>query len=119
MSCARICDDKKAEKIVILDVRKLTFITDYFVICSVQNERQSHAIAETIAVELKKKGVRPVGGRGLERDGTWVLQDFSDVVVHIFRDDQRAFYDLESLWADAKPVKWAPARRARRAAKAE
>ena len=106
VACAKICDDKKAENIVILDVRKLTFITDYFIICSTDNERQSHAIAEEISVSLKKEGIRPVGNQGPERDGVWVLQDFGDVVVHVFLRDQRDFYDLESLWADAPEVKW-------------
>lgn len=114
VACAKICDDKKAQEILVLDVRKLTFIADYFVICSSQNERQSHAIAEEIAVALKKKGVRSVNGMSPERDGVWVLQDFGDVVVHVFREDQRGFYDLESLWADAPQVKWARARAPRK-----
>ncbi|MBI2931579.1 MAG: ribosome silencing factor [Planctomycetes bacterium] len=107
LTCAKICDDKKAENVTVLDVRKLTFITDYFILCSTQNERQSHAIAEEISVKLKSKGLRPVGNsHAAQRDGVWVLQDFGDVVVHILREDQRAFYDLDSLWADAPRVTW-------------
>jgi ribosome-associated protein len=118
VACAKICDDKKAENIVVLDVHKITFITDYFIICSTENERQSHAIAEEMSVSLKKKGIRPVGDPSIERDGVWVLQDYGDVVVHIFRNDQREFYDLESLWADAREVKWKRAKEAARKGKA-
>lgn len=113
MACARICEDKKATEIVILDVRKLNFLTDYFVICSTQNERQSRAIAEEMHVRLKAEGRRRVGSEG-ERDGLWVLQDFGDVVIHIFRGDQREFYDLDALWADAPQMKWKAAAKAPR-----
>lgn len=110
MACAKICEDKKADRIVVLDVRKLTFIADYFVICSTASERQSHAVAEEMRVRMKRKGFLPVGPKAAQRDGIWVLQDYGDVVVHVFREDSREFYDLESLWADAPQVKWKRAR---------
>lgn len=100
-----MCEDKKASDVVILDLRKLTFITDYFVICSASNERQARALTEELRATMREKGVRE---RGLEgtRDARWVVQDFGDVVVHIFHEQERGFYDLEGLWADAPRVRW-------------
>lgn len=81
-------------------------------ICSTQNERQSRAIGEELTTTLKRQGVRRLGGEG-EDAGLWVLQDFGDVVVHVFREDRRGFYDLDALWADAPEVKWKAASRPR------
>lgn len=105
-----MCDEKKAEEIVVLDVRKLTFVADFFVLCTTRNERQSRAIADGITTEFKKRGVRCLGSEGYT-EGRWVLQDFGDVIVHIFHRETRSFYDLESLWADARRVKWKGAHR--------
>lgn len=105
VSCARIADDKKASDIVVLDLRKLNGITDYFVICSALNDRQSRAIAEEVAAEMKGKGHRAYGIEG-PRGAPWILEDFGDFVLHVFRDSHRQFYDLESLWADAPRVAW-------------
>jgi len=105
VACAEACEDKKATDIVVLDVRKLTSIADYFVLCSATNERQSRAIADDLRVSLKEQGVRELGIEGV-RDGRWVLQDFGDVVVHVFHETQREFYDLDGLWADARRVRW-------------
>jgi len=99
----------KASDIVVLDVRKLTSIADYFVLCSTTNERQSRAIADGLRAALKERGVRELGVEGI-RDGRWVLQDFGDVVVHVFHQSQREFYDLDSLWSDARRVRWQNAR---------
>ena len=105
VACARIADDKKASDIVILDLRKLNGITDYFVVCSALNDRQSRAIAEEVAVEMKHKGYRAFGIEG-HRGAPWILEDFGDFVLHVFRENHRKFYDLESLWGDAPRVSW-------------
>lgn len=102
---AEVCDDKKAKQIIVLDVRKITSISDYFIVCSTSNERQARAIAEEMRMKLKEMGKREMGVEGME-DARWVLQDFGDIVLHIFHESQREFYDIEGLWADAKQVRW-------------
>jgi len=102
---AEVCGDKKAKDIVVLDVRKITTISDYFIICSTSNERQARAIADDLRVRMKELGKRELGVEGVA-DGRWVLQDFADIVVHVFHESQREFYDIEGLWADAKQVRW-------------
>jgi ribosome-associated protein len=103
--CREFADNKKAENIVILDVRKLSSVTDYFVITSGTSEPHLRAIVEEITGQLRDEhGLRP-----LRRDGTvhgaWVVLDFFDVIVHVMRADVRERYDLESLWGDAARVK--------------
>lgn len=93
--------DKKGENIILMDLRDLSPITDYFVIGSATNERQLNAITEHVRDELKKRErLYPwrIEGRG---DSGWVLMDYGDVVVHLFSPDVRSYYDLESLWRDA------------------
>ena len=90
---------KKANEVVILDVRGKTSYADYFLIASGDSERQVAAIAEHIETQLRNDGVRPLGIEGEERC-QWVLLDFGGVVVHLFYDEVRAFYDLEGLWTD-------------------
>ena len=109
VAAAQVCDDKKAQDIRILDVRKLTTISDYFIVCSTGNERQARAIADDLRVSMKDYGLRELGVEGAQ-DARWILQDFGDVVIHIFHEAQRGFYDIEGLWADAPRVKWSPAR---------
>ena len=102
---AEVCSDKKAKDIKILDVRKITSISDYFVICSTSNERQARAITDDLRIRMREIGKRELGVEGVA-DGRWVLQDFADIVVHVFLESQREFYDIEGLWADAKQVRW-------------
>ena len=102
---AEVCSDKKAKDIVILDVRKITSISDYFIICSTSNERQARAITDDLRVRMRDIGKRELGVEGVA-DGRWVLQDFADIVVHVFHESQREFYDIEGLWADATKVRW-------------
>lgn len=94
---------KKAFDLVILDVRKLTSITDAFIICSGRSNRQVTAICEYIQTSLKKKDIKPLSVEG-KRDGHWVLLDYGHVIIHIFYEPVRNFYDLESLWVDAEKV---------------
>ena len=94
---------KKAFDLVILDVRQLTSITDAFIICSGRSNRQVTAIAEYIQTSLKKKDVKPLSVEG-KREGHWVLLDYGHVIIHIFYEPVRDFYDLESLWIDAERI---------------
>ena len=105
VACARIADDKKAEAITILDLRGLTYITDYFVIATGQNPRQLGAIAEEIRSAMKKAGDRLIAEDGAEF-GHWIVMDYGDFVIHLFDLEYRKIYDLELLWGDAKRVKW-------------
>ena len=101
--CAQVALDHKAEDIVILDVQGMSSFTDYFVIMSGRSTRHVQGLAENLESELRSKRVKTSRAEGLQ-EGMWVLLDFDDVVVHIFYHDQRAFYDLEGLWHDAKRV---------------
>lgn len=94
---------KKAFDLVVLDVRQLTSITDAFIICSGRSNRQVTAIAEYIQVSLKEKGIKPLSVEG-KREGHWVLLDYGHVIIHIFYEPVRDFYDLESLWVDAEKI---------------
>jgi ribosome-associated protein len=91
--------EKKAFAVRILDLRKLSSVTDFFVICSVDAGMQARAVADHISDKLREKKVRPWHTEGYETG--WVLLDFVDVVVHIFLRDTREFYSLEKLWGDA------------------
>ncbi len=95
--------NKKAESIKLLDLRDLSSFTDYFLICSGQSDRQVQAIADSIVIELKEEGYYPVSVEGY-REGRWIIVDFGDMVVHVFMDALRDYYDLEALWAEAKRV---------------
>jgi len=95
--------DKKAENPVVLDVRGLSGVADYFVILSADSDRQAAAVADAVDDRVTALGAERIGveGRG---GGGWVLLDFGDVVVHVFSPETRSFYDLEGLWADAPRV---------------
>ena len=103
--CCEFADNKKAEDITILDVRKISSVTDYFVIASGTSEPHLRAIVEEITGKLwDERGVRPRAVDGTAH-GAWVVLDFFDVIVHVMRQDVRERYDLEGLWGDAKRVK--------------
>ena len=101
--CAEAAGDKKAEHLIILDLRGLSDVTDHFVICHGNSDRQVVAIADSIEGQLRKVGLRPSHVEGRRR-GEWILMDYIDFVVHIFVEDKRAFYRLEHLWGDAPRV---------------
>lgn len=98
--CAEAADSKKAFDILILDLRRLTYITDYFVICSGSSTTQVSAISDWIGETLARTGVHPSHVEG-QTEANWVLMDYGDVVVHIFDEQTRAYYALEKLWGDA------------------
>jgi ribosome-associated protein len=95
--------EKKAEDLVLLNMKGIVSYADYFLICSGRSDRQVQAIGESIETELKKQGHRPLGTEGLIQ-GSWVLLDYGDLIVHIFLESVRRFYDLEGLWIEAPQV---------------
>jgi ribosome-associated protein len=101
--CAQKCLEKKGENVVILDLENRSSVADYFVICSGYSDRQVSAIAENVAQEIGKAGVKALSREGMV-DGRWALIDFGSVIVHVFRDQMRDFYSLESLWQDAPRI---------------
>lgn len=93
--------DKKAERIVVLDVSRQLVITDHFVICSGNSERQVHTIAEAIEHRLHRDlDIKPLRREG-HRESRWMILDYVDFMVHVFHTQERDYYDLERLWADA------------------
>jgi ribosome-associated protein len=102
---ARTAASKQGEAVTVLDVRDLITITDYFVIASGTSDRQVGTIADEVARSLKQQGTNPVRREGEPGTG-WILLDFVDFVVHVFRAEERDFYRLENLWADAPVVSW-------------
>ena len=103
LSCAEAALDKKAVDLVVLDVAALTSIADYLVICTGRSDRQVQGIAQAIDEHLRARGCRPGAIEGQTR-GQWILMDFTDVIVHVFQQSVRDFYDLERLWEHAPRV---------------
>ncbi|MBI2962212.1 MAG: ribosome silencing factor [Deltaproteobacteria bacterium] len=102
--CTRLALDRKAHDLQLLDVSKLTSVADYFLICTGRSDTQVRAIAQHIEEGLRAVGVQPLAQEGTSR-GQWVLMDYGDVVVHVFYQPIRAFYDLEGLWRKALRVR--------------
>ena len=106
---AELAQEKLAADVVILDMRPVCSYTDYFVICTGQNPRQTKAIYDAVREEMKKDdGVTPRTVAG-EREASWILADYLDVVLHVFTPDARAYYRLEELWGDVPSVELAAA----------
>ncbi len=105
IAAARAASDKKAEDILVMDMREVMVLTDYFVICSGNTDRQVGSIREAVEERLAAMGRKPARREG-ERHRRWVLLDYVDVVVHIFRAEERAYYEIERLWKDAPLVEW-------------
>ncbi len=99
----RAAQSKKADDIVVLDLRKTPAFTDFFVLCSGQNQRQVKAIVDAIEANLRAAKVRPAHIEGYER-AEWVLMDFFSFIVHVFTPQTREFYSLERLWGDAERI---------------
>ena len=94
---------KKALNVVAIDVAEMTSYADVFIFCSGRSNRQVNAIAEHIQTELKKHKIKPLSVEGT-KEGHWVLLDYGHVIIHVFYEPIREFYDLEGLWADAKRI---------------
>ena len=103
LTAVRAAASKKAADLAILDLREVTSFTDYFIICSVANPRQGHAIADEVGKQLKQIGELPTNVEGYE-PAEWILMDYGDFIVHIFSESARAYYDLERLWRHARTV---------------
>jgi len=104
-ACAAAALDKKATDVVLLDVRGLTSIADWFVLASGRSDTQVRAIAESVEEACRSLERRPLCVEGL-RHGQWVLLDYGDVVVHVFHDATREYYDIERLYLDVPAVEW-------------
>lgn len=104
-SAAKIAEDNRARDILVLDLRKVTPLLDFFVIATAASRRQAHAIADEIDAEMKKLDERKLGMEGSE-EGRWILIDYGDFVVHVFSGDGRAYYALEEIWGDAPRLPW-------------
>ena len=101
---AEVSLEKKAEDVVIMDLKNLTSITDYFVICSGDSDMQVRAISDHIKEKLAQENIKIWHVEGY-RSMNWILMDLVDVVIHIFKPEVREFYALEKLWGDAKMTK--------------
>lgn len=100
----RAAESKKAADLRILDLREITSFADYFLICTGSNQRQIQAIWDEVAKQMKEShGEIPINVEGYAA-GEWILGDFGDLIVHVFTDEKRHYYDLERLWRDAKSV---------------
>jgi len=103
--CAREAIRFKALDLVLLDVSRFSSFADFFIICSGKSGRQVQGIADNLENDLKKQGLKPIGTEG-KREGHWVLMDYGDIIIHVFYEPVRYFYDLESLWSEAPRVAW-------------
>lgn len=92
---------KKAENVVLLDVRGLTSIADAFILCCGNSSRQVSALGDHIVRTLKKQKIKPLSVEGTG-EGRWILIDYGNVIIHVFYESVRAFYDIEGLWSDAR-----------------
>jgi len=100
---AKALDSKKGEDIKVLKTEELTTLADYFVLCTASSSTQVKAMSDACEEAMEKNGEQAHHIEG-HRGGTWLLMDFSSVVVHVFTDEARKFYDLERLWADAQEI---------------
>ncbi len=105
IEAARLCSDRHAEDVRLLDVRGLSSLTDYIIIASGTSDRQLEAIARELDDLAREAGMSRVGRDG---DGQvrWVVRDYLDIVIHLFEPEMRAFYDIEMMWGDGEPVSW-------------
>lgn len=100
---AEVASEKQASDILVLDIRRVTVLADYFVICSAQTERQLQTVVEELERQLTEAGVELLGREGTADSG-WAVLDFGDVIVHVFRPQERAYYRLEEVWSEGTPV---------------
>lgn len=104
--CAKVAEQNKGREILVLDMRPLTTLYDFFVISTVTSRRQSHAIAEQSDAAMTRVGDKRLSIEGYQAS-KWILQDYGDIIVHVFDKETRAYYELEELWANAPRVDWA------------
>lgn len=100
ISIASVCIEKKGDDVKILDIRKITGLADFFVICSSPSVRRAQAIADAIEENPATKNYKAMHIEG-KREGRWIILDYGDVIVHVLCEEMRKFYDLDRLWGDA------------------
>ncbi len=106
ITAAQVAHDNKGQDVVLLDLRELTAVFDFFLVVTGTSSRQLHAIADEIKTTLATKfGEKRLGMEGYAA-GTWILQDYGDVVIHLFDEKARDYYSLEQLWSDARRIDW-------------
>jgi len=101
--CAKCAYDKKTTNLIILELKDYSALSDYFIICSGTSDRHVQAIVSHIEMSLKEKGTVALGIEGV-REGKWVLLDYDDVIIHVFQENEREFYDPASLWAECPRI---------------
>lgn len=105
VQCAGVAEDNKARDILVLDMRKLTPLYDFFILATGTSRRQIHTVTEEIDAYMRSQGEKRLGIEGFV-DSRWVVQDYGDIVVHVFDAETRIYYGLEEFWADAPRVDW-------------
>jgi ribosome-associated protein len=105
IQCAHIAEDNKARDIAILDMRGITPLFDFLLLCTGASRRQIHTLAEEIDAALRGAGEKRLSIEGYDAS-KWVVQDYGDIVIHVFDPDTREYYALEDLWADALRIDW-------------
>ncbi len=98
---------RKAQNVIAMDVKELTSYTDTIIVCSGRSNRQVTSIADNIKDELSKQNIKPLSIEG-KKDGLWVLMDYGHVIIHVFYEETRGFYDIEGLWIDSKKFDMSP-----------
>ncbi len=106
VACARIMRDDRCEDIVVLDLRGVSPVCDFFVIGNGTSERQMRAVIDHVKEMGKAEGEKPYSVGGYD-ESSWIVVDYVDVIVHLFNEEQRTYYDLDSLWGDSPKVEWA------------
>jgi ribosome-associated protein len=101
--CIKAALKKKALDLIALEIKEISSFADYFIICSGSSSRQVQAIASSIELDLKKEGIYSLGIEGFN-EGEWILLDYNEVIIHVFYQPLREFYELERLWTDAPRV---------------
>ncbi|MCB9853052.1 MAG: ribosome silencing factor [Phycisphaerales bacterium] len=105
IDCAKLLRDDKCEDIVLLDLRGVSPICDFFVIATGTSDRQMRAVADHVKMMGKDRGEAPYSVSGYD-ESTWIVMDYVDVIIHLFDPEQRTYYDLDSLWGDSPHVSW-------------
>ena len=105
IEAARLAAETRCYNVVVLDVRHISPVTDFFVIATGTSPRQMRSVCDDIEEMAEPRNIRPLSRAGYGSD-SWVLLDFVDVIIHIFSEGSRQYYDLENLWGDAKRVEW-------------
>ncbi len=105
IQCAKTMQSDQCEDLVILDLHEVSPVTDFFVIGTGTSDRQMHAVADNIKHMAKDLGEIPFSVDGYD-EGSWIIMDYIDVIVHVFDSEKRAYYDLDSLWGDNPKVPW-------------